>query len=81
MVPLLTILYTPVEGIGIAAVAGLVESSMLLPEALKHVNWRETGPVSKEISLSIPFVLTFLTAGDPILIRNGMVFLLKLPVF
>ena len=78
MIPLLTILYTPVEGIGIgiAAMAGLVESSMLLPEALKHVNWRETGPVSIEISLSIPFVLTFLTLGYPILIRNGMVFLL-----
>ncbi len=71
MVPLLAILYTPIEGIAIVAVAGLVGSSMLLPEKLKNINWRETAPVSIGMSLSIPFGLTFLTATDPTLIRNG----------
>ena len=33
MVPLLAILYALIEGMAIAAVAGLVGSSMLLPEA------------------------------------------------
>ena len=74
IVPLLAIFYTPIKGIGIAiaAVAGLIGSLMLLPKALINVNWRETAPVSIGMSLSIPFGLTFLTAADPSLIRNGM---------
>ena len=72
MVPLLAIIYTPIEGIAIAAAAGFIGSTMLVPSALKNINWKETAPITIGMSLSIPLGLIFLTAADPGLIRTGM---------
>ena len=72
MVPLLAILFNPIEGIAIAALAGLIGSAILMPGAITKINWKETGPVSIGMSLAIPIGIIFLTAADPTLIRNGM---------
>ncbi len=59
MVPLLVILFNPIEGIAIAALAGLIGSAILMPGAITKRNWKETGPVSIGMSLAIPIGIIF----------------------
>jgi uncharacterized membrane protein YfcA len=72
IIPLLSIIYTPVEAITIAATAAIVGSFLTLRDALKNVEWREATPLTLGMATVIPIGLLFLTTADPALIRLGM---------
>jgi len=72
IVPILAILFSPIEAIAIAAIAALAGSMALITNAVKNADWRETGSVSVAIAISIPLGLLFLVSTDPLIIRRGM---------
>ena len=72
IVPVLAVLYSPIEAIAIAVVAGLAGNLVLMRNAAKSTNWRETGVVSAAIAISIPLGLLFLLSAEPAVIRRGM---------
>lgn len=72
IVPLLAILFGPIEAIAITAVVGVIGNFMMWPEAIKKAYWPEAGPLSLAIAISLPLGLLFLTTADPVLIRRGM---------
>jgi uncharacterized membrane protein YfcA len=72
LIPLLSMLYPPIEAITIAAAAAIVGSLFVLRDALKNFQWRETAPLTLGMTIVIPIGLLFLTTANPIIIRFGM---------
>ncbi len=81
IVPVLAILFSPIEAIAIAAIAALAGSAALVRSAAKIVDWREAGSVSIAIALAIPLGLMFLVSTDPQIIRRGMGVFILLAAF
>ena len=72
IVPILAILFYPLEAIAIVAISGLTGNLYLWPKAIPRTNWSEAVPVSIAIAISLPLALNFLVSADPNLIRRGM---------
>ncbi len=72
IIPILAILFSPIESIAITALAAIFGTATLLPQAVKKAQWSEAAPVSIALAIAIPIGLSFLVAADPILIRRGM---------
>lgn len=72
IVPVLAILFSPLEAISITAVAALLGNLLLTRSAAKHVNWREVAPLVVALVVTVPVALTFLVSADPSVIRRGM---------
>jgi uncharacterized protein len=72
IVPVLAILFGPIEAISITAIAALSGNFMLWPDAAKKANWREAGPLGVAIAISTMLGLLFLTTANPDIIRRGM---------
>ena len=81
IVPVLAVLFSPIEAIAISVVAGLAGNLVLMRNAAKNVNWREAGVVSFAIAISIPLGLLFLLSAEPIVIRRGMGVFILLAAF
>ncbi len=81
IVPVLAVLFSPIEAIAIAAVAGIAGNLAITRDAAKNANWREIGIVSAAIAFSIPLGLLFLISADPIIIRRGMGIFILLAAF
>jgi uncharacterized membrane protein YfcA len=71
-VPILAILFGPLEAVAVAAVSALLGNIIMWPDAIKKVHWPEAIPVSIGIAVAIPIGLIFLTTADPGVIRTGM---------
>ncbi|MBT3990601.1 MAG: sulfite exporter TauE/SafE family protein [Rhodospirillaceae bacterium] len=72
VVPILAILFGPIEAIAITSIAGLLGNVLLWPDAIKKAYWPEAAPLSIAAAIAIPIGLLFLTTADPTLIRRGM---------
>ena len=81
IVPVLAVLFSPIEAIAITVVAGLAGNLVLTRNAAKSVNWREAGVVSLAIAISIPLGLLFLLSAEPLVIRRGMGVFILLAAF
>jgi len=72
IIPILAVLWGPIEAIAITAAAALIGNFLLWPEAVKKANWAEAAPLSIALAISIPLSLLFLVSADPVIIRRGM---------
>jgi uncharacterized membrane protein YfcA len=81
IVPVLAVVFGPIEAIAITVVAGLAGNLVLTRDAAKSANWRESGVVSAAIAVSIPLGLVFLISADPMIIRRGMGVFILLAAF
>ena len=72
IVPILAVLFSPLEAIAMASLGAIAGNITLLPGAARTTNWREAAPVSLALALAIPLALNFLISADPALIRRGM---------
>ena len=72
IVPILAILFNPLEAIAIAAVTSVASSFLLVPKAVRQANWRETTPVGLAIAVFIPLGLMFLISADPVVVRHAI---------
>ncbi len=81
IVPVLAVLFSPIEAIAITVVAGLAGNLVLTRNAAKSTDWREAGVVSAAIAVSIPLGLLFLISAEPMVIRRGMGIFILLAAF
>lgn len=72
IVPMMTIIFGPVQGIAIAAICGVVGQTQLIPSAVKNARWSEAAPLSIAILVTIPFGTQFLVSADPEIIKIGI---------
>jgi hypothetical protein len=72
VVPLLAILFGPIEAIAITAFAALLGNLIMWRDAVKIAHWPEAAPLSIAVAIAIPIGLLFLTTADPAIIRRGM---------
>jgi hypothetical protein len=72
IVPMCALLFGPVEGIAVAAFAGLVGALQLLPAAARAAHWREVGPLLAGLLVALPLGVAFLVAADPELVRRAI---------
>jgi uncharacterized membrane protein YfcA len=72
IVPILAVLFSPLEAVAIAAIGGIAGNITVMPGAVRAANWREAAPVSIAVAVAIPLALNFLISADPALIRRGM---------
>ena len=72
LVPAFAILFGPIQGIAIAALCGVIGQAQLIPNAVRNARWREAGPLSAAILVSIPLGTLFLVSADPAIIKMGM---------
>lgn len=72
IVPLLAILFGPVEGVFVAGVAGVAGTLQLLPKAARVANWHELAPAMIVGLVATPFGVLFLVSADPEIARRGI---------
>ena len=70
MVPLLSLLYGPVEAIAVVVISALLGSAHVYAGAARHALWRELGPLSAAIVVATPLGVAVLFAADPEWIRR-----------
>ncbi|MBT3550822.1 MAG: sulfite exporter TauE/SafE family protein [Rhodospirillaceae bacterium] len=81
IVPVLAVVFSPIEAIAITVVAGLAGNIVLTRDAAKSANWREVGAVSVAIAITVPVGLLFLVSAEPTIIRRGMGVFILLAAF
>lgn len=72
IVPILALLFGPLQAIAITAIAAFAGNMTLVPGALGRANWREVGPLAIAVGVTIPAGLVFLVSADPVWVRRGM---------
>ncbi len=72
MMPLLTVLYGPVEAVAMVLLLEVPTTFQLLPRAIRETNWTMSLPISAGLLLTIPLGSVVLINADPDWIRRGM---------
>ena len=54
MMPLMSVIYGPVQSLGIVLIGGMLVSTQLFPWAVRRADWREIKPLLVSIVLTIP---------------------------
>ncbi len=72
MVPLLAILYGPVEAIAVTSIAALIGSAPVYPGAARIARWREVAPLSAALVVVTPLGVVVLFNTDPDWIRRAI---------
>jgi uncharacterized membrane protein YfcA len=72
LVPLMVILFGPVEAVAVSRIVGLLGRTQLYPNAARTANWSEVFPLCVAIVIVTPFASTVLFIADPELIRRGI---------
>ncbi|MDC0033144.1 sulfite exporter TauE/SafE family protein [Alphaproteobacteria bacterium] len=72
MVPLLSVLYNPVEAIAMVGIATIFGSAQLYPAVARHAVWRELLPVFAGLVVFVPLGAYLLFHLDPQLVRRSM---------
>ena len=70
MMPLITLVYPPVEALALLVVGGLIISSQLYPGALRQVTWTEMRSLLLTLVLFTPLGTILLLYMDPYLVRR-----------
>ena len=72
LVPVFAIVFGPIEGISIAAVASCIGGLQLIPQAFKIVDWQEQLPPLIAAGIACFFGVGFLVSNEPDTIKNLM---------
>jgi uncharacterized membrane protein YfcA len=72
LVPLLSLVYGPAEGIAVMMVMATLGGLMLTRGAVAAMNWREAIPMTVAAALVMPLGSWLLLTGDPALLRRGI---------
>ncbi len=72
MVPLLAMLFDPVQAIALMAICNFVAYTHVMPSLLKFVTWREVVPIFLGLLISISIASSFLVSSNAELIRLFM---------
>ncbi len=72
MVPLLSLLFGPVEAIAVMVISALLGSAHVYAGAARLALWREVGPLSIAIMVATPFGVAILFNADPEWIRRAI---------
>ena len=78
LVPLFTLLFRPIEGIAIAAIASSAGDLQLMPYALRSVYWRKLIPTLGFAACAVSIGVMFLVSNEPEVIKDIMGYLLLL---
>ena len=70
MMPLMTLLFPPVESLGLICVGGILLTAQMYPAALRIVNWREMRPLYIALLIMTPMGGVLLLYLDPGLVRR-----------
>ena len=70
MMPLMTLVYPPVEALALLVVGGLLISAQLLPRAVRNANWRDMRILLVTLILLTPVGSIILLHTDPSLVRR-----------
>ena len=70
MMPLLTLIYSPVEALMIAAIGGLLLMARMYPQAIRTANWLEMRPLYLVMLVATPLGGLLLLIIDPGLVRK-----------
>ena len=54
MMPLMSLMYEPIQSLGIVLIGGMLVSAQLFPWAIKRVDWQEMKPILAAIVITIP---------------------------
>jgi len=76
MMPLMAVLYGPVQALAIILIGGMLVSAQLFPWAVGRVDWREMWPLFIGIAVSIPAGTYLLFILDPALVIRIIGFLI-----
>lgn len=72
MVPLMTVIYGPVEAIVLSLLAGAAGIVQLFPAASRQARWREMVPLAAAIAVTTPIGVFLLFTIDPEITRRAM---------
>ena len=72
MMPLLALLFGPVQSIAITSVVVLSGSAQLYPGALRHAHWAELLPMSLAVMIITPVAAILLFSLNPEIVRRAM---------
>jgi uncharacterized protein len=72
LVPLMVILFGPVEAVAVSRIVGILGRVQLYPNAARTANWSEVFPLFVAIAIVTPFASSVLFIADPELIRRGI---------
>lgn len=72
LVPLLALLYGPVEAVAVTQIVALIGSATAYSGAARLVRWREVGPLSVAIVVFTPMGVAVLLVADPDWIRRAI---------
>ena len=71
-VALLTLIYGPIEAIGLSALLGLVASVMLLRKTTDHIQWEDTVPLCGAIAVTIPLSAMLLLGTESSVVKPAI---------
>lgn len=72
MVPVLALLFGPVEAIAVTSIAALIGSAPVYRRAARRAQWREVGPLSGALVVFTPLGVAVLFNADPEWIRRAI---------
>lgn len=72
MMPLLTVLFGPIEAVVMVLLLEVPTTFQLLPRALRETNWSMSLPILAGLLLTIPLGAAVLVAADPKIIQRGI---------
>jgi uncharacterized membrane protein YfcA len=72
LVPMLAIIYTPVEAVAILLLLASAGGFQLLPGAWRHADWRTVLPITVAVVVATPLGAWALIVGDPQLVKRGI---------
>ncbi len=76
MMPLITLVYPPIEALALLVVGGLIISAQLYPSALRKATWNDIWPLLLTLVLFTPIGSVLLFYLDPSLVRRIIGFVL-----
>ena len=69
LVPIFTLLFSPIEGIAVAAIASSAGGIQLIPSSLKSVYWPELAPTLISAAFAASIGVLFLVSNEPKMIK------------
>lgn len=78
MVPLMALIWGPVEALATSVMIGLSSTIQLAPRAIPLTNWRDMGPMMAAILVATPIGTVLLVSLDPEIIKKTIAVLVLL---
>ena len=69
-IPLLTLIYGPIEAYAMAAIIAVVGYAQLVPRAVRIAEWTELAPTLIAVTIATPLGVVALVIADPEVIRR-----------